>query len=205
VTLIQSLYIVDSSGVCLFSLPLASVKQFEPNLLSGFIVAECECFRYAFGEDTKRLSLERREILIRNVGLKTRDLLLVIVHALNSEKENGYTEVLLDHLSKALRKKGHVVRRLPKGVADESDTAFKEIVESTLKSIPCPHLVKGFMGITDHCQKVDSPIKSNQSCDFAYATRLCQYYKDTAWKEKGTQGIQPESGDNVHDDNSQSQ
>lgn len=180
VNLIQSLFIVDSSGVCLFSLPLASGKQFEANLLSGFIVAEYECFRDAFGEETRRLSLERKEILIRNIGFRTRKLLLVIVHALNSEKEDGYSAVLLDHLAKALKKKGQVVGRLPKGVADESDTGLGEIVEDTLKSLPCPYLVKGFMGITNHCQKVDSPIKSNQTCDFAYATRQCRRYKQMA-------------------------
>jgi hypothetical protein len=175
--MIQALYIVDSSGVSLFFLPLSSVKHFEPNLLSGFLTAEYECFRDAFGEETRRLSLERKEILIRKVTMKTRNLLLVIIHALESEKEDGCLEVLLDHLSEALKKEEQVVKRLPKGVADESGTGLDEIVEQTMKSLPCPYLAKKFMGITHRCEKDDSPIKSHLQCDFAYATQLCQRYK----------------------------
>jgi hypothetical protein len=128
---------------------------------------------------TRRLSLERKEILIRQVNLKERNLLLVIVHALNSEKEDSYLEVLLDHLSEALKKEGRVFKRLPKGVADESSREIEGIVKQTLKSLPCPYLVKGFMGITHRCQKDNSPIRSYLQCDFANATQLCQRYKQS--------------------------
>lgn len=175
--LIDSLYIVDSSGVCLFSLPLSSAKQFEPNLLSGFLVAEYECLRDAYGEDAKRLSLERKEILIHKVPLKTRNLLLVIVHTSNGEKEDGYSEVLLDHLAEALKKEARVVKRLPSGVADESDTGLDRVVEKTLKSLPCPYAARGIMGIKHYCRNDDSPIKNHLLCDFSFATRECTRYK----------------------------
>jgi hypothetical protein len=164
----------------MYFLPLSSAKQFEPNPMSGFLVAEYECFRDAFGEETRRLSLERKEILIRKVAMKERNLLLVVVHALNSDKEDSYLEALLDRLSDALKKEGGIVKRLPKGVADESCAGIEEIVKQTLKSLRCPYLVKGLMGIKHHCQKDDSAIKSYPQCDFAYATQLCQSYKQKA-------------------------
>jgi hypothetical protein len=174
--LIESLYIVDSSGLCLFSAPLVPMKQFEPNLVCGFIVAQQHYFRDAFGEDTKKFTLEKKEILIQTVDLKSRGILLAIAHALGNEKEEKFSKIILDNLAKGLKSKEKVFRSLSDGVTQSFEEEIAELVKKTLKSIPCLYLVKGFLGITDHCDKIDAPITDGRPCDFDYAVKQCEYY-----------------------------
>nr|MDO8135607.1 hypothetical protein [Candidatus Njordarchaeum guaymaensis] len=174
--MIESLYIVDSSGLCLFSSPLVPLKQFEPNLVCGFIVAQHHCFQDAFGEETRRFTLEKKEILIQNVDLKDRNVLLAIAHTIGSEKEEKFSRIILDSLTKAFKNNEKIFRNLSEGVTKDFEEEMAELVKKTLKAVPCLHIVKGFLGITDHCDKIDAPITDGRPCDFDYAVSQCEYY-----------------------------
>nr|MDO8100801.1 hypothetical protein [Candidatus Njordarchaeota archaeon] len=174
--MIESLYVVDSSGLCLFSSPRIAVKQFEPNLVCGFIVAQHHLFQDAFGEETRKFTLEKKEILIQNIDLKDRNILLAIAHTIGDEREEKSSKIILDSLTKAFKNKEKIFRNLSGGVTRDFEEEISELVEKTLKAIPCLYLVKGFLGITDHCDKIDAPITDGRPCDFDYAVKRCEYY-----------------------------
>jgi hypothetical protein len=75
-----------------------------------------------------------------------------------------------------LKSREKVFMNITDGLTRASKEELGEIVEKALKSIPCMYLVKGFLGITDHCDKIDAPITDGRPCDFDYAVRQCDYY-----------------------------
>jgi hypothetical protein len=177
--MIESLYIVDSAGICLLSAPLMPVKLLNPELTGGFIVAEHHGFREALGEAPRKLTLEKREFLIQRVESKKKSLLIAIAYALGKEKEERFAKIVLERLARRL-KRSNFFERYTEGAAKVPDKELEEAVVDTLKGIPCPRLVKGLLGITNHCQKIDAPITDNRSCDFNYAVSECQHYTSTA-------------------------
>jgi hypothetical protein len=174
--MIESLYIVDSSGLCLFSSPLGSSKILEPNLLCGFITAQNQYFKAAFGENTSKFTLEKKEIILQMVNFENRSLLLAISYTVDDKKEEKFSKIILNNLAKALRSKQVALTIMIEGSTETLGEELGKIVEGTMSSIPCLYLVKGFLGITDHCNKVDAPITDGRPCDFNYAVRQCNYY-----------------------------
>jgi hypothetical protein len=178
--MIESLYIVDSSGLCLFSEPLGSTKSVEPDLVCGFITAQNQYFKDAFGESTSKFTLEKKEIMIQTVDLKSRSLLLALSYAVGDKKEEAYCKVLVNSLSKALRSREGVLRIIAEGPAKTLVDELAQVVEKTFSSILCLYFVKGFLGITDHCNKADVPITDGRPCHFCYAVTECNYYMPRA-------------------------
>jgi hypothetical protein len=174
--MIESLYIVDSSGLCLFSEPLGPTKSFDPDLVCGFITAQNQYFKDAFGESTSKFTLEKKEIIIRTVDLKSRSLLIALAYAVDDKTEEAYSKVLVNNLAKALRAKESVLRIIVEGPAKTLKDELSQVVEKTFSSIFCLYFVKGFLGITDHCNKVDLPITDGRPCHFQYAVKECNYY-----------------------------
>jgi hypothetical protein len=174
--MIESLYIIDSSGLCLYSSPLMPMKQFEPNLVCGFIVAQHHYFQDTFGEETRRLMLEKKEILIQTVDTKDKKIILAIAHAIGDEREEKFSKIILDNLAKVIKSKEKVFSKVSDGITQDFEKDVAEIVTKTLRAIPCLYLVKGFMGITDHCNKIDAPITDGRPCDLIYAVNQCEYY-----------------------------
>lgn len=174
--MIESLYIVDPSGLCLFSAPLGPTKNFDADLVCGFITAQNQYFKDAFGESTSKFTLEKKEILIQTVDLKGKNVLLAIAHAVGNKKEEKFSKTILDNLAKTLKSKEKVFMNITDGLTRASKEELGKIVEKALKSIPCLFLVKGFLGITDHCEKIDGPITDGRPCDFDYAVKQCDYY-----------------------------
>ncbi len=174
--MIESLYIVDSSGLCLFSSPLGPSKSSDPDLVCGFITAQNQYFKDAFGENTSKFTLEKKEIIMQNVDLKGRSLLLAIAYAIEDKKEEKFSKVILANLAKALKNKESALTIIIEGLTKTLKEELGQVVEKTLSSILCPYLVKGFLGITDHCDKIDAPIRDGRPCDFNYAVKLCEYY-----------------------------
>jgi hypothetical protein len=155
------------------------VTTLNPDLTGGFIVAEHNGFRETLGEAPTRLTLQKREFLIQRVESKKKNLLIAIAFALGSEKEERFAKIVLRNLSERL-KKSRFFDRYTEGAAKVPDEELEEAVTNTLKSVPCPLLVRGLLGITNHCQKIDAPITDNRSCDFDYAVNKCQLYANTA-------------------------
>jgi hypothetical protein len=174
--MIESLYIVDSSGLCLFSEPLGSARSIEPDLVCGFITAQNQYFKDAFGESTSKFTLERKEIMIQTVELGSRSLLLALAYAAGDKKEEAYSKVLVNSLAKALRTREGILRIIAEGPAKTMRNELGQTVEKTLSNILCLYLVKGFLGITDHCDKADVPITDGRPCHFCYAVNECNYY-----------------------------
>lgn len=174
--MIESLYIVDSAGICLLSAPLMRVKPLNPYLTAGFILAEHHGFTQALGEAPRKLTLEKREFLIQRVESKKKNVLIAIAYAIGKVKEEKFARIVLDSLAGRL-KKSSFFERYTEGAATVPDEELEEAVVDTLKDIPCPHLVKGLLGITNHCQKIDTPIKDSRPCDLNYAVNECLSYK----------------------------
>lgn len=173
--MIESLYIVDSSGLRLFSSPLSGAKQPESDLISGFIVAQFQYFRDAYGEETKKFTLEKKEILIQTYDAEGKTIILAITYESGNEREEKFSALVLDRLAKAIKPKQDIFRGIDGGVPKELQGGIAEIVEDVLRRTACLYLVKGFMGITDHCDKVDAPT-GGRPCDFSYAVRQCEFY-----------------------------
>ncbi|WXG47372.1 MAG: hypothetical protein WED05_12050 [Candidatus Atabeyarchaeum deiterrae] len=174
--MIESLYIVDSSGICLYSAPLSSAKQVGSDMICGFIVAQNQYFQEAFGESTKKFTLEKKEILIQTVDLKSRNVLLALSYNLGDKREESFAKTILDGLSRSLKGKEQIFKNLPGISTKELDEELSKILEKTLKNILCLYLVKGFLGITNHCRKTDTPITDDRPCDFNYAVFHCDRY-----------------------------
>jgi hypothetical protein len=185
--MIESLYIVDSAGICLLFSPLMQVQTLNPDLTGGFIMAQQDGFRQTLGEAPRRLTLEKREFLIQRVESKKKNLLIAIAYGLRKEKEERYARTVLETLADRL-KKSRFFERYTEGAAKVPDEELEEAVADTLKSIPCPLLVRGLLGITNHCQRIDAPITDNRSCDFNYAVNKCQHYANTAPGEVDVRG-----------------
>jgi hypothetical protein len=177
--MIESLYIVDSAGICLLSAPLMHGTALNPDLTSGFIVAEHNGFRQTLGEAPRKLTLEKREFLIQRVESKKKNLLIAIAYAIGKEKEKRYAKIVLEKLAERL-KKSRFFERYTEGAAKVPDEELEKAVVDTLKGIPCPLLVRGLLGITNHCQRVDAPVTDNRPCDFSYAVNECRHYANTA-------------------------
>ena len=173
--MIESLYVVDSSGLCLFSSTLTRAKEPEPDLVCGFIVAQFQYFRDAYGEETRKFTLEKKQILIQTYEADGKTIILAITHALENEREEKFSAVILDRLVKALKPKEGIFRDIEAGVPKSLQGGIAEIVDDVLKRTSCLYLVKGFMGITDHCDKVDAPT-GGRPCDFNYAVKQCEFY-----------------------------
>jgi hypothetical protein len=173
--MIGSLYIVDSSGICLLFAPLMHTKKPNSDLTGGLIVAEDLAFQELLGEAPRKLTLEKREFLIRRVESKKKNVLIAIACALGKEKEERFANIVLERLAERL-KKSKFFDRYTAGAATVPDPELEEAVADTLKGIPCPGLVRGLMGITNYCQKMDAPITDNRSCDYNYAVNECRHY-----------------------------
>jgi hypothetical protein len=173
--MIESLYIVDSAGICLLSAQLTPGEMLSPHLTSGFIVAEHHGFQEAFGEAPRKLTLEKREFLIRRVESKNKDILIAIAYALGKEKEERFARIVLERLAQRL-KESKFFEHYTEGAAKLPDEELEKAVVDTLNSIPCPHLVKGLLGITNYCQKIDAAITDSRSCDLNYAVNKCERY-----------------------------
>jgi hypothetical protein len=180
VEMIESLYIVDSSGLCLFSESLGTAKSIDPDLVCGFITAQNQYFKDAFGEATSKFTLEKKEIIIQTVDLKSRSLLLALAYTVDDKTEANYSKVLINSLAKALRTKESVLRIIAEGPASTLKAELGQTVEKTFTSTLCLYFVKGFLGITDHCNKADLPITDGRPCHFNYAIRECNYYMPRA-------------------------
>jgi hypothetical protein len=174
--MIESLYILDSSGLCLLASPLVPMKRFEPNLVSGFIAAQYQYFQDAFGEQTRRFMLEKKEVMIQSTDLKESKILLAIAHTIGNNKEEKFSKIILDNLVKAFKTKEEIFAGLSDGVTKSFAEELSRLVYETLEAIPCLYLVKGFLGITNHCDKIDSPITDSRPCDFQFAVTKCEYY-----------------------------
>jgi len=180
VEMIESLYVVDSSGLCLFSESLGAAKSIDPDLVCGFITAQNQYFKDAFGETTSKFTLEKKEIIIQTVDLKSRSLLLALAYAVDDKQEANYCKVLVNSLAKALRTKESVLRIIAEGPATTLKAELGQMVEKTFSSTPCLYFVKGFLGLTDHCNKADLPITDGRPCHFYYAVKECNYYMPRA-------------------------
>jgi hypothetical protein len=172
---IESLYVVDSSGLCLFSSTLTGAKQSESDLVCGFIVAQFQYFRDAYGEETKKFTLEKKEIRIQTYEADNQTIILAITYALGNEREEKFSALILDKLAKALKPKEDILASIKEGVPKALEGGIAEIVDDVFKKTACLYLVKGFMGITDHCDKVDAPT-GGRPCDFNYAVKQCEFY-----------------------------
>jgi len=173
--LIESLYIIDSAGICLISAPLMPVKLLNPELTGGFIVAEHLGFREAIGESPRKLSLEKREFLIRRVESRKKMVLIAIGYAIGEKKDERFAEAVLEGLAERI-KKSNFFKRYIEGEAKVPDEDLQDAVSDTLKEIPCPRLVRGLLGVTNHCQKIGAPIMDNRPCNLKYAVDECQHY-----------------------------
>lgn len=173
--MIESLYVLDSSGLCLYSSTLIRLKQPEPDLICGFIVAQFQYYRDAYGEDTKKFTLERKEIQIQTVEVQSNTIILAVEYSLGNDKEEKFSAALLDRLTRELKSKEEIFGVLGEAVPKALTGGIAEIVDDVLRRIPCLYLVKGFMGLGDHCNKIDAPT-GGRPCDFSYAARECEYY-----------------------------
>jgi hypothetical protein len=173
--LIESLYVVDSSGLCLYSSTLIRSKAPEPDLVCGFIVAQFQYFRDAYGEETRKFTLEKKEMLIQTYEADGKTIILAMTYQLGNEREEKFSSVILNKLAKALKPREGLFRDIDKGVPRVLQGGIAEIVDDVMKGTACLYLVKGFMGITDHCDKVDAPT-GGRPCDFNYATKQCEFY-----------------------------
>lgn len=173
--MIESLYIVDSAGICLLSASLMPVKTPDPHLTACFIVAEHHGFQETLGEAPRKLTLEKREFLIQRVESEKKNILIAIAYALGKEKEERFARIVIERLAERL-KKSKFFGRYTEGAARVPDEELENAVVDTLTGIPCPHLIKGLLGITNHCQKIDATMMDSRSCDFNYAVNKCQHY-----------------------------
>jgi hypothetical protein len=167
---------VDSSGLNLFSSPLSGFKQPESDLISGFIVAQFQYFRDAYGEETKKFTLEKKEILIQTYDADGKTIILAIAYESGNEREEKFSALLLDRLAKALKPKQDIFRGIDKGVPKVLQGGIAEIAEEVMKRTACLYLVRGFMGLADHCDKIDAPT-GGRPCDFNYAVKECEFYR----------------------------
>ena len=173
--MIESLYIIDSSGICLLSAPLMPTRVLNPELTGGFMLAEHLGFRQALGEAPRKLTLEKRGFLIRRVESKKKNLLIAIAYILSEKKGERLAETVLESLAKRL-KKGKFFGRYTEGEAKIPNEELEEAVADTLERIPCPYLIRGLMGITNHCRVIDAPITDSRQCNLGYAVNECQQY-----------------------------
>jgi hypothetical protein len=154
---------------------LTRAKEPEPDLVCGFIVAQFQYFRDAYGEETRKFTLEKKEIRIQTYEVDGKTMILAVTHALGNDREEKFSAIILDKLIKALKPKEGIFQGIAAGVPKALQGGITEIVDDVFKKTPCLYLVKGFMGITDHCDKVDAPT-GGRPCDFNYAIKQCEFY-----------------------------
>jgi hypothetical protein len=173
---IESLYIMDSSGLCFYSAPLAAKEHYDPDLISGFMVAQQKSFRQFFGESTKVLSLQKRQILLQSVDLKDRNLLIAIAHEIGNPKEEKISRGIIESLVTGLKSRKDKIFQGPESSATYTiRQELGAIVDKTLKSIRCIFFIKGFLAVKDECERTNSPT-GNRPCDFYYAVKKCERY-----------------------------
>jgi hypothetical protein len=174
--MIESLYIVDSSGLCLYSTPLAAKERYDPDLISGFMIAQQKSFKQFFGESTKVLKLQKRQILLQNLDLKDRNMLIAIAHEIGNEKEEKSSRAIIESLVIGLKsKKDRILKEPASVVTDGIRRELEAIVNKTLKSTKCVFFVKGFLAAKDQCERTNSA-SDNRPCDFYYAVNQCERY-----------------------------
>jgi hypothetical protein len=174
--MIESLYIMDSSGLCLYSTPLAAKERYDPDLISGFMTAQQKSFKRFYGESTRILTLQKRQILLQNVDIKDRNMLIAIAHEIGNPKEEKTSKTLLEGLVTGLKsRKDRILKEPPSIVTDVIHHELELIVDRTLKSIRCVFFTKGFLASKDQCERTNSPT-DGRPCDFYYAVRQCERY-----------------------------
>jgi len=174
--LVESLIIIDSSGLCLYSAPLAVKAQYDPDLISGFIIAQQKSFKQFFGENTNVLKLQKRQILFQGVDLRDRNLLIAITHEIDNRKEEKIARTILEGIVATLKtRKDRILGEPASVVTDKIQNELEKIVEKTLKGIRCPFFLQGFLAVKNHCQKTNSAT-DDRPCDFNYAVKKCERY-----------------------------
>ena len=167
---------MDSSGLCLYSAPLAAKERYDPDLISGFMTAQQKSFKQFYGESTKILTLQKRQILLQNVDLKDRNMLIAIAHDIENPKEAKTSKTLLEALVAGLKsRKDRILREPASVVTDAIQHELELIVNKTLKSFRCPFFTKGFLASKDQCERTNSPT-GGRPCDFHYAVKECDRY-----------------------------
>jgi hypothetical protein len=178
--MIESIYIVDSSGLCLYYTPLAAKERYDPDLISGFMIAQQKSFKQFFGESTKVLKLQKRQILLQNVDLKDRNTLIAIAHEIGNEKEEKCSRAIIAALVTGLKNRNDQILKEPASVVtDEIRRELEAIVNKTLKATKCAFFVRGFFVAKDQCERTNSPT-GNRPCDFYYAVNQCERYNPPA-------------------------
>jgi hypothetical protein len=180
--MIESLYIMDSSGLCLYSAPLAAKERYDPDLISGFMIAQQRSFKQLYGESTRILTLQKKQIILQNVDLKDRNMLIAIANDIGNPKEAKTTKTLLEFLVADLKNRKDRILKEPSSVV--TDTIHHElelIVNKALKGVRCPFFAKGFLASKDQCERTSSST-DGRPCDFCYAVKECDRYNPRVTK-----------------------
>lgn len=160
----------------MYSAPLAAKERYDPDLISGFMVAQQKSFKQLFGESTSVLTLQKRQILLQSVNLKDRSLLIAIAHELGNPKEEKFSKAILEGLITTLKnKKDKILREPPSAVTETVRRELDKIVSRTLEDIPCLYFVKGVFLSRSRCERTNS-LTEGRPCDFNYAVKECDRY-----------------------------